>query len=123
MLHKKTEIIDKPEIKVITSKDGTLACLSGPIDMDSSPAVRDELLVVVRTADPKVVSIDLSGVTHFDSSGIATLIDALRVARSSKRQLTLRGLHGGLLRLFELTGILPLFNGSTEMSQSGYKVI
>ena len=114
---------DKPEINVVVSKDGTLACLSGRVDIDTSPAVRDQLLVVVQAADPKVVSIDLSAVTHFDSSGIATLIDALRAARSSKTQLTLRGLHGRLLRLFEVTGILSLFNGSAEISQPGYKAI
>jgi anti-sigma B factor antagonist len=119
----KTESIDKPEIRISVTKDGTVACLSGRVDMDSSPAVREQLRVVLREANRKTVSVDLSAVTHFDSSGIATLIDALRVARSSKRQLTLRGLDGRLLHLFELTGILSLFNGDTEGSLSGYKAI
>jgi len=118
-----TESIDKPEIRISVTKDETVACLSGRVDMDSSPAVREQLRVVLREANRKTVSVDLSGVTHFDSSGIATLIDALRVARSSKTQLTLRGLDGRLLHLFELTGILSLFNGDTEVSQSGYKAI
>jgi anti-anti-sigma factor len=123
VLHNKAEIIDKPEIKITVTQDGTLAYLFGHVDMDSSPAVRERLLVLLRAADPKIVSIDLSAVTHFDSSGIATLIDALRVARSSNTQLTLRGLHGRLLHLFEVTGILSLFNGNTEISQPGYKAI
>ena len=119
----KTESIDKPEIRISVTKDETVACLSGRVDMDSSPAVREQLRVVLREANRKTLSVDLSAVTHFDSSGIATLIDALRVARSSKTQLTLRGLDGRLLHLFELTGILSLFNGDTEGSQSGYKAI
>ena len=119
----KTESIDKPEIRISLTKDGTVACLSGRVDMDSSPAVREQLLVVLREANRKTVSVDLSAVTHFDSSGIATLIDALRVARSSKTQLTLRGLDGRLLHLFELTGILSLFNGIIEVSQPGCKAI
>ena len=119
----KIESIDKPEIRISVGKDGTLVCLFGHVDMDSSPAVREQLLVVVRAAEPRIVSVDLSAVTHLDSSGIATLIDALRVARSSKTQLTLRGLQGRLLHLFELTGILSLFNGNTEVSQPGYKAI
>ena len=123
MLHNKTEIMDKPGIEITVTKDGTVACLSGRVDMDSSPAVREQLLVVLREANRKTVSVDLSAVTHFDSSGIATLIDALRVARSSKTQLTLRGLDGRLLHLFELTGILSVFNGDTEGGQSGYKAI
>jgi len=119
----KTDGIDKPEIRISVTKDATVACLSGRVDMDSSPAVREQLRVVLREANRKTVSVDLSAVTHFDSSGIATLIDALRVARSSKTQMTLRGLDGRLLHLFELTGILSLFNGDTEVSQPGYKAI
>jgi anti-sigma B factor antagonist len=105
-------IIDKPEIKIVAGKDGTVASLSGRVDIDSSPAVREQLLAVVQTAAPNLVSIDLSAVTHLDSSGVATLIEALRVARGFKTELRLRGLQGRLLRLFELTGLLPLFNGS-----------
>ena len=122
LIDKKTEI-DTPGVKIVADQDGTLAFLSGRVDMDSSPALRDQLLAVVQAANPGVVSVDLAAVTHFDSSGIATLIDALRVARSSKTQLTLRGLDGRLLHLFELTGILSLFNGDTEVSQSGHKGI
>lgn len=121
MLQNKAEIIDRPEIKVVAGKEGILAFLSGSVDMDSSPEVRDQLLLIVRAADPKIVSIDLSGVTQFDSSGLATLIDALRTARTSKTQLTLRGLQGRMLHLFELTGILSLFNGSAEMSEPGLR--
>lgn len=123
MLQNKAEIMDRPKIKVVASKDGILAFLSGSVDMDSSPAVREQLLAVVQAANPRIVSVDLSAVTHFDSSGIATLIDGLRAARNSKTQLTLRGLEGRLLHLFELTGILSLFNGNPEMSQPGYEAI
>jgi anti-sigma B factor antagonist len=105
-------IIDKAKIKIVAGRDGTLASLSGQVDIDSSPAVRDQLLAAVQAASPNLVSIDLSAVTHLDSSGVATLIEALRVARSCKTELRLLGLQGRLLRLFELTGLLPLFNGS-----------
>jgi len=54
----------------------------------------------------------LSAVTHIDSSGVATLIEALKIARGNKAKLRLQGLHDRLLRLFESTGILALFNGS-----------
>jgi len=54
----------------------------------------------------------LSAVTHIDTSGIATLIEALKIARGNKTELRLQGLHDQLLRLFECTGMLSLFNGS-----------
>ena len=56
------------------------------------------------------MSIDLSAVTHIDSSGVATLIEALKIARNCKTELRLQGLHDRLHRLFEATGILSLFN-------------
>ncbi len=104
------ESIDKPEINIVASEHGALAALEGRIDIDSSPAVRDRLLALLHAPHPRIVSVDLSGVTHIDSSGVATLIEALKVARNCKTELRLQGLHDRLHRLFEATGILSLFN-------------
>ena len=104
--------IGKAQINIVASDDSTLAYLSGRIDIDSSPAVRDRLLALLQSPYPKLVCVDLSGVTHFDSSGIATLVEALKIARAKKILLRLQGLQGGLLQLFESTHILSLFDGS-----------
>jgi anti-sigma B factor antagonist len=104
--------VDKPEIDIVDTENGALASLKGRIDIDSSPAVCDQLRALLHAPHPTTVSIDLSGVTHVDSSGVATLIEALRIARSCQTDLRLQGLQGRLLRLFEVTGILELFNGS-----------
>jgi anti-sigma B factor antagonist len=70
------------------------------------------------------VSIDLSAVTHIDSSGVATLIEVLRIARTQNIEMQLQGLEGRLLRLFESTGILSLFNGNARTNtQSGWKAV
>jgi anti-sigma B factor antagonist len=105
-----SESIDKAEINIVASEDGALACLYGRIDIDSSPALRGRLLALLQAPHPKIVSIDLSAVTHIDSSGVATLIEALKIARGNKTELRLQGLHDRLLRLFDATGILSLFN-------------
>jgi anti-anti-sigma factor len=102
--------VDKPEVNTVTSQHGALASLKGRIDVDSSPAVRDRLIAFLHTPHPTTVSIDLSGITHIDSSGIATLIEALKIARNSKTEIRLQGLHDRLHCLFEATGILPLFS-------------
>ena len=114
MLSGNANRIDKPEINLVASEDGALAFLKGRIDIDSSPAVRDQLIALLHAPHPKTVSVDLSGVTHIDSSGVATLIEALRIARNCKTELRLQGLHDRLYRLFEATGILSLFNGGIE---------
>lgn len=112
MLSYNPDSIGKPDIKIVATKDGALAHVYGRIDIDSSPAIRDRLLAFLQAPYPKIVSIDLSAVTHMDSSGIATLIEALKIARKNKTKLRLQGLHDRLLHLFEVTDILSLFNGS-----------
>jgi anti-anti-sigma factor len=114
VLSDNSESSDKAEINIVASEDGTLACLYGRIDIDSSPALRGRLLALLQAPHPKIVSIDLSAVTHIDSSGVATLIEVLKIARGNKTELRLQGLHDRLLLLFEVTGILSLFNGRTR---------
>jgi anti-sigma B factor antagonist len=110
LLDDNSKRVDKPEIDIVDTENGALASLKGRIDIDSSPAVRDRLLALLQAPHLKIVSVDLTGVTHIDSSGVATLIEALKIARSCKTELRLQGLHDRLHRLFEATGILSLFN-------------
>ena len=114
MLSNNSESIENSGMKTVANENGALACLYGRIDIDSSPAVRDQLIALLQAPHPRTVSIDLSGVTHIDSSGVATLIEALKIARNCKTELRLQGLHDRLHRLFEATGILSLFNGGIE---------
>jgi len=115
---------DKPEVTIVASENGALARIYGRIDIDSSPALLERFLALFEAPHPKVVDINLLAVTHIDSSGVATLIEALRTARNHNTEVRLRGLEGRLLRLFQSTGILSLFNGSTRTdTQSGSKAV
>ena len=104
--------MDKLTINIAETKDGPVMCLSGRIDIDSSPAFRDQLLALLRKPNTRTVSINLSAVSKIYGSGIATLIEALKIARAGKTELRLQGLHDELLRVFEFTGLVSLFNGS-----------
>ena len=116
--------VDTPELEIVTREDGAVAWLHGRIDIDSSPALHERLLAILHGPHPEVVSIDLSAVNQIGSSGVATLIDVLRIARGSGTELRLQGLHDRLLRLFEFTGILGLFNGKhSEVGQSGCEAV
>jgi anti-sigma B factor antagonist len=106
--------VDKPELEIVTGRDGTLARICGRVDIDSSPTLRDSFLALFEDLHANVVSIDLSAVTSIDSSGVATLIESLRIARSHNIEVRLQGLEGRILRLFQSTGILSLFNGNTQ---------
>jgi len=114
--------MDNAEINIASSKDGALVCLYGRIDIDSSPAVREQLLALLNTPRAKAVTIDLSAITHIDSSGLATLIEAVKIARGHKTEIKLQGLHDRLRTFFEVTGILALFNGTSNTAQQGKAV-
>jgi len=110
VLSNNSESTEKSGMKTVANENGALASLFGRIDIDSSPGVRDQLIALLHAPHPRTVSIDLSDVTHIDSSGVATLIEALKIARNCDTELRLQGLHDRLHRLFEATGILSLFN-------------
>lgn len=124
MLNDNSKSVVQRAINIFATETVAIAYLTGRIDIDSSPAVRDRLLAFLHAPHATTVSIDLSGVTHIDSSGVATLIEALRIAQSYNTEVRLQGLDGRLLRLFQSTGILSLFNGSTRTNtQSGAKAV
>jgi len=64
------------------------------------------------------LTIDLSGLSYIDCSGIATLIEALRIARQRHTNLQVRGVRDGPRHLLEVTGLLHLFEtgGGTDHS-------
>ena len=110
MLDHNSKRVDKPEINIVASEHGALVSLKGRVDIDSSPAVRDQLIALLHAPHPGTVNIDLSGITHIDSSGVVTLIEALKIARQCKTELRLQGLNDRLHHLFEATGILSLYH-------------
>jgi anti-sigma B factor antagonist len=84
---------------------------SGRINVDSSPDLRDCLSAILsKESMPRAITVDLAGVPYIDTSGIATLIEALRIARHHQTIFCLQGLSGSVLRLFEVTGVLTLFD-------------
>jgi anti-sigma B factor antagonist len=104
-------------------KDATVR-LSGRVDVDSSPNLRDRLRTLLsEEALPQSIIVDLAGVSYIETSGIATLIEALRIARHHQVNFRLQGLSGAVLRLFQVTGVLALFEASDSgQSGSGQKV-
>ena len=98
---------------------GAVVRLSGRVDVDSSPDLRDRLRTLL-SEEPllQTIIVDLAGVSYIETSGVATLIEALRSARQHQASFRLQGLAGAALRLFEVTGVLALF----EASGSGQKV-
>jgi len=101
------------QINVENDKSVALMVVRGRIDINSSPDLRDQLLALLKRQPPPItIAIDLAAVAYMDTSGIATLVEALKFARMSNVRMRLRGLQGRLLHLLESTGIGSLFDAS-----------
>jgi anti-sigma B factor antagonist len=105
-------------MRVSDSERGKLVSLSGRVNIDSSPRVREQLLGLLKAQPLPKLTIDLSGLSYIDCSGIATLIEALKIARQCKTQLQLRGLRDGPRRLLEVIGLVRLFDTDSGPDRS-----
>ncbi len=92
----------------VTEVEGKLVIrLTGDVDLEHCVAVRKLLLDgVARGRD---LLVDLSRVTYLDSSGIASLVEALQVARKNGTALRLFSLSVQALRVFELARLDKVF--------------
>lgn len=124
MIHQASKGDGLLTISVSQTAEATLFDLVGRLNIESSPELRTQLLTTLRSELSQVVVVDLAGLTYADLSGIATLIEALKVARGQGSTLRLKGLHGRLLDALQVTGVLALFepNGDPN-AKSQSKVV
>ena len=85
-------LIPPPAALSVRRRDGyTIVTISGEIDIACAPALREQLLGLLRPGASRLV-VDLSRVTFCDASGLAVLVGVARRV----------GLLGGVLRLAAL---------------------
>jgi anti-anti-sigma factor len=84
-------------------------CVTGFLVIDTSPRLRACLRhIIERRVSPAIV-IDLSGVSYFDTSAVATLVEAARVARAHDVRLRVIGLAAGPRMLAQVTEMDRIF--------------
>lgn len=88
--------------------DGFCICVSGDIDLARSPELRVNLLEMTKSK-PKRLVVDLTGVGYMDSSGVATLVEALQVQRRHQGKLVLFGLQPKVQSIFEIARLTMVF--------------
>jgi len=81
----------------------------GRITVESSDEMRKALLKALR-AKPENLSVDLSGVSYLDTSGLATLVEASRVAHQQGTKLILTGIHDQPQYLFQISHFDKIFD-------------
>jgi len=82
--------------------------VEGSVDIASSPELRGELRLAVEQKRPRIV-VDLAGVSFVDSSGLATLIEALQGTNKYDGALVLCALGATVLGVFQLANLDNIF--------------
>jgi anti-sigma B factor antagonist len=90
-----------------TSANTRILDISGDVDLRGSPDLRKMLFEALKES-PRV-AINLTGIRYIDSSGIATMLEALRESQRLKRQLVLFGMNPRVHDVFKLTHVIQIF--------------
>lgn len=80
----------------------------GDIDLSRSPVLRNSLRVA-QNSKPMRLVIDLAGVDYMDSSGVATLVEALQIARRNNTRMVLCGMKDRVRSIFEIARLDTVF--------------
>lgn len=85
--------------------------ITGEVDLKSSPALREKLQAAMKEK-PKGLLFEMSGCPYIDSSGIATLVEAIQKLRTYGGKMALASPTQRVKDIFHivhLDGIIPLF--------------
>ena len=98
------------ELTVETEQRGNVSILrpAGEIDLARSPSLRTAISKAQHSKPERLV-IDLEEVPYMDSSGVATLVEAMQVARRYNGSLLLCGMQERVRSIFEIARLDTVF--------------
>jgi anti-sigma B factor antagonist len=95
-------------IRVEKSDSGVVITPTGEIDLSHSPNLRQALLKALE-GRPKRLVINLEKTPYMDSSGVATLVEAMQVSMRNSTKLVLCGLQVKVRSIFEIARLDAVF--------------
>ncbi len=84
--------------------------VDGEIDLYTSPKLREYIFKTIKQQKPTQLIVDLSDVIYTDSSGIATLVEGLQMARAHDSAFKLVGLSETVMEVFQLVRLNRVFD-------------
>lgn len=106
------------EVKTF-ERDGVLVFqVDGEINISTSPELKKQF----EKQSSKKVVVDLGKVNYIDSSGLATLVEILKRAKTQSGTLVLSGLSDKVRSLFEITKLDKLFQVSATQDDAVNRV-
>jgi anti-sigma B factor antagonist len=95
------------KISVREAGEAKIVEVEGNVDLSTSSDLRRTLFAILVDA-PKL-ALNLAAVRYIDSSGIATLIEALKDSQRLKKDFVLFGLSPAVEQVFRLTHVMRIF--------------
>ncbi|HAW95627.1 MAG: anti-anti-sigma factor [Phycisphaerae bacterium] len=105
------------EVETKTLPAGILLKPKGDIDLSRAPAFRTEIAKGIQKANGAVF-IDLNDVPYMDSSGVATLVEALKTTSQSGNRLVLFGMQERVRSIFEIARLDTVFKITETLEQA-----
>lgn len=101
---------DTDQIEVTTEvlEGTTIIKPIGEIDLSRAPSLRHHLKEA-QAAKPGTLVIDLAEVPYMDSSGVATLVEAMQIARRNKSRIILCSMQERVKSIFEIARLDAVF--------------
>ncbi len=96
----------------------TVVDVAGDIDLYNSPEVRKVLLGALREQRAPRVIVNLQAVRYIDSSGVASLVEGLKVSRDLGTRLSLAGLSTTAREVLELSRLIKVFEVFDNVDQA-----
>jgi len=93
--------------EILQKQGASIVVFKGEIDLESSPAARDTLLKCFDHTG--YVIVDLSDVSYIDSSGVASLVEALQASKKNDSQFALAAVSEPTRRVLELARLDKVF--------------
>jgi|SRR5467141_214668 len=98
------------KVRVEEIGDAAIVHLSGDFNLYTSEMVRLELDKLLNSAEGKRIIVDVSEVQFFDSAGLATLVEVLKLSRNKHVEFLLTGVQGKVKDVLSISRLIDVFN-------------
>ena len=91
--------------------------VGGEVDVATAPRLREQLIALVNDQRYHIV-VNLEAVDFIDSTGLGVLISGLKRVRTHGGRFALVCTEPRILKVFEITGLLAVFNVSGTVEEA-----
>jgi phospholipid transport system transporter-binding protein len=93
--------------KIIKQADGTYV-IDGELNMQTVPAVSQQLQHILPKTSGETYTLDLASVTRSDSAGVALLVEVMQIAKAANQTLLFSNLPRQMKDIAGVSGLLNI---------------